>query len=146
MDVITDRGFYHTMSEGEDIWLLAELYYGDASLWRIIYHANIEAFGDDPEYVWPGLKLFLPFLEVEEERARVPAFISQVALDPAYDPLILLVRERYTDPTMCFDLYEYNNWEADHAITSGDEIGFPARAQKPAMRRAERWRHIFYRR
>ncbi|MBD3285811.1 hypothetical protein GF359_05055 [candidate division WOR-3 bacterium] len=142
----SEKGFLHRMREGEDIWLLAELYYGDASLWWIIYHVNIEVFGDDPEYVWPGLELFIPFLEVSEEKSKVPVFISHVAYDPAFDPMILLVRERYSDSTMCLDLYEENGWKADHVIKAGDKISYPARAEKPAMRRAESWRHIFYRR
>jgi|GEM_PF-2397576 len=141
-----EKGFFHVMCEGEDIWLLAELYYGEASLWWIIYHVNIEAFGDDPEYARPGLKLFIPFLRVSDERGEVPDLISHVACDPSYDPMVLLAKDRYNDSTMCFDLYESNDWDPSHLIEAGGIIGFPARAEKPAMRRAESWRHIFYRR
>jgi len=141
----SDRGFYHILNQDEDIFLLAELYYGDASLWWVIYHANLDRFGDDPEYTAPGLDVFIPYLEVSEQQGKVPGFLAQVALNPSYDPMVLLALNRYADPTLCFDLYAYNRWDADHAAQAGDRILYFARARKPAMRMAERWRAIFYR-
>lgn len=145
MEHNSERGFFHPLNQGEDIWLLAELYYGDASLWWVIYHANLDRFGDDPEYAQPGVEVFIPYLEIKEQTDKVPAFLAQVALDPSYDPMVLLAANRYADPTLCFDLYEHNRWAADHVAQAGDRILYFARARKPAMRMAERWRAIFYR-
>lgn len=146
MSYDTDRGFVHVLNHGEDIWLLAELYYGDASLWWVIYHANLEVFGDDPELAVPGTDLFIPYLEVSETDEELPSFITQVAAEPSYDPLLLIARDYYGDQLMVFDLYEFNNWDDDHVPGKGERIRYLARASKPAMRRAERWRSIFYRR
>ncbi|MBA7617945.1 hypothetical protein ES703_25263 [subsurface metagenome] len=145
MEYDSDRGFFHSLNQVEDIWLLAELYYGDASLWWVIYHANLDRFGDDPEYTAPGLEVFIPYLEVSEQQGKVPGFLAQVALDPSYDPMVLLAANRYADPTLCFDLYEHNRWDTDHVPIAGDSVGYFARASKPNMRRAQRWREIFYR-
>jgi hypothetical protein len=95
MEYDSDRGFFHSLNQGEDIWLLTELYYGDASLWWVIYHANLNALGDDPETTSPGLEIFIPYLDVREETCKVAGFIAQVALDPSYDPMVLLAANRY---------------------------------------------------
>ncbi len=145
MEYDSDRGFFHSLNQGEDIWLLAELYYGDASLWRVIYHANLDALGDDPETTSPGLEIFIPYLDVREETCKVAEFIAQTAADPSFDPVVLMVANRYHDPTLCFDLYEYNHWDTDHVPVAGDSVGYFARASKPNMRKAQRWREIFYR-
>lgn len=145
MNDSSDRGFYHILNQDEDIWLLAELYYGDASLWWIIYHANLEEFGDDPEYASPGVEVFIPYLEISEESGKVPSSLDAKGIDPSFDPMILLVDRHYGDPTLCFDLYEHNRWDTDHVPIAGDSVGYFARASKPDMRRAERWREIFYR-
>jgi hypothetical protein len=141
----SDRGFSHVLNQNEDIWLLAELYYGDASLWWVIYHANLDAFGDDPEFTRPGLEVFIPYLEVSEYTEEMPGFLAQVALDPSFDSVVLLCEDRYGDGFLCFDLYEFNRQEPDHIFAAGESVSFFARASKPNMRRAERWRSIFYR-
>lgn len=141
-----EYGFYHNMAQDEDIWHIAELYYGDASLWWVIYHANLEVFVDDPELSLPGLEVFIPFIEVKEEKGEVPGFLAQVAADPSYDPMILLAADRYRDIYVSFELYEANGWEPYNLPQSGSEIRYPFRASRPNMRRAERWREIFYRR
>lgn len=141
----TDKGFYHLLNQDEDIWLLAELYYGDASLWWIIYHINIQIFGDDPEFSQPGLEVFIPYLEVNEGKDIVPDFLALVAAEPSYDPMLLLAKEYYSDQFLVFDLYEHNRWEPDRVVVSNEPIRRFSRASKPAMRRAERWRSIFYR-
>ncbi len=140
-----DNGFIHALKQGEDIWLLAELYYGKAELWPVIYHANIKVLGDDPENTVPGLKMFIPYLDVHEESLKVPDFIARIAADPSYDPMTLLAQDRYNDASLCFDLYEFNRWPTSRALRSGETIRYFARASKPAMRMAERWREIFYR-
>ncbi len=141
----TEKGFYHVANQGEDIWLLAELYYGDASLWWIIYHANLQVYGDDPEFTQPGIEVFVPYLEVNETKAEVPSFISLVAAEPSYDPMLLLAKDYYGDPSVVFDLYEHNGWETDRVPGTDEILRYFSRASKPAMKRAERWRAIFYR-
>jgi len=66
----------HTLSQDEDLFFLAEYYYGDAALWDIIYYANRDlsactaqagTIGDDPENLYPGMKIQIPDLEINEK-------------------------------------------------------------------------------
>lgn len=66
----------HTLSQDEDLFFLAEYYYGDAALWDIIYYANRDlsacsaqagTIGDDPENLYPGMKLTIPSLEISDK-------------------------------------------------------------------------------
>ena len=56
----------HTLNQDEDLWYLAEYYYGDAALWDIIYYHNRAAIGDDPEDLQPGMQITIPALETGE--------------------------------------------------------------------------------
>jgi nucleoid-associated protein YgaU len=55
---------YHTLKQDEDLWFLAEYYYGDAALWDTIYYFNRDTIGDDPENLYPGMKILIPDLEI----------------------------------------------------------------------------------
>jgi len=57
---------------GVDIFLLAAWFYGDAGLWDIIYYANKDTIGDDPENITPGIELEIPEIEAEETVYRIP--------------------------------------------------------------------------
>lgn len=50
----------HVVMAGEDIFKIAEIYYGNGFLWRYVYEANREQIGDDPENVQPGMILEIP--------------------------------------------------------------------------------------
>lgn len=60
----------HTLKQEEDLWFVAELYYGAAGLWDGIYYANREAIGDDPENVYPGMQITVPELETGERNLQ----------------------------------------------------------------------------
>ena len=57
----------HTIKQDEDLFFLAEYYYGDAQLWDIIYYANRDQIGDDPETLSPGMRITIPELEIGEK-------------------------------------------------------------------------------
>ncbi len=145
MEQTIERGFFHPLKQGEDVWLLAELYYGEASLWWIIYHANLELFGDDPEQSETGMQVFIPYTETREVRTKVPDFVLLYANEPSQDPMVSLSSQRYNDPFLSFDVYEYNNWEPDAVPRAGAEIKYFARASAPFLRKATSWRSFFYR-
>jgi nucleoid-associated protein YgaU len=67
----------HTLKQDEDLWFLAEYYYGDASLWDHIYYFNRDIIGDDPENLYPGMRLLIPELEIGDKLLTV----SNVALE-----------------------------------------------------------------
>jgi len=142
----SEQGFFHVLNQGEDIWFLAELYYGDASLWWVIYHANPQEFGDDPERCEVGLSVFIPYVETGELDTQAAEFSVQSGAHPSCGPMVLLARERYGDDTLCFALYERNGWEPDRVLVPGEPLTCPARADTPAMRKAKNYRSIFYRR
>jgi len=56
-----------TIKQGEDLWFLAEYYYGDAALWDIIYYYNKEKIGDDPEDLPPGITITIPSLPTGDQ-------------------------------------------------------------------------------
>lgn len=62
----------HILKQDEDLWFLAEYYYGDAALWDIIYYANRENIGDDPENLTPGMSITIPQLETGERTVTIP--------------------------------------------------------------------------
>ncbi len=48
---------------GEDIFLLAELYYGAWWMWEVIHDYNREIIGDDPESIPIGTLLYIPLMD-----------------------------------------------------------------------------------
>ncbi len=56
-----------------DIFLIAQWYYGDDGLFDIIYYANQETIGDDPENISAGMELIIPEIEINEDEYRIPA-------------------------------------------------------------------------
>lgn len=62
----------HILKQDEDLWFLAEYYYGDAALWDVIYYANREKIGDDPENLTPGMSIRIPQLEIGERIVTIP--------------------------------------------------------------------------
>lgn len=60
----------HIVVAGEDIFKIAEVYYGNGLLWRYVYEANREQIGDDPENIQPGMVLQIP----EIPRFVLPAY------------------------------------------------------------------------
>jgi nucleoid-associated protein YgaU len=61
---------------GVDIYLLAQWFYGDPNLWNVIYYANEELIGDDPEAIVPGMYLEIPQLETGDQTYRIPAPVA----------------------------------------------------------------------
>ena len=62
----------HILKQDEDLWFLAEYYYGDAALWDIIYYANKDMIGDDPENLTSGMSIDIPDLEIGDKTITIP--------------------------------------------------------------------------
>jgi hypothetical protein len=69
--VITQRGRqaleasslgYHTVARGEWLSKIAQTFYGDMLRWPVIYEANRDVIGSDPDLIQPGQRLMIPAL------------------------------------------------------------------------------------
>ena len=56
----------HTIEQGENLWSLAEQFYGDALLWPHIYRANMRTVSD-PDKIISGKQLVIPGLQQAPE-------------------------------------------------------------------------------
>lgn len=52
----------HVVAPGETLSAIAQKYYGDGTepSWQLIYEANKETIGDDPNVITPGEELVIP--------------------------------------------------------------------------------------
>lgn len=57
----------HTIQPGENLWKLAEHFYGNALLWPHIYRANMRTLSD-PDKIFIGRQLVIPGLQRAPER------------------------------------------------------------------------------
>lgn len=64
----------HTLDDSTTLSHLSLKYYGHATeeYWRIIYEANKDVIGDDPNKVRPGMELKIPVLPSEDDKPEVP--------------------------------------------------------------------------
>lgn len=50
----------YTVQSGDSLWSISNQVYGDTGRWRDIYDANIDAIGNNPDVIQPGLVLNIP--------------------------------------------------------------------------------------
>jgi hypothetical protein len=142
---VSERLFMeHRVGVNEDLFLLAELYYGNAEKWSVIYHENIDVIGDDPEALKPGTPLRIPLVATSERHGVMPE-VPTGGQDAHYDPLVSLARDEYGDPSMSFDLRERNSLSDDQVVSPGTALRFPAQGEKHNLNLALRWRQQFRR-
>lgn len=134
----------HVSITNEDLFRIAELYYGNHSLWWIIYHANLEEIGDDPEALAPGTSLKVPYLATARERVDLPAYFNS-QFPNAFDSLIQLADDRFDDKSLYFDLLETNDLEGTETIAAGTIVKLPPLGHPQQLKLAQMWRAQFYR-
>lgn len=133
----------HRIAPGEDIFTLAELYYGDAGTWWIIYHANVDSLGDDPENVSLGMAVRIPLIETSDENVKMPIVVPSSSFTNSEDPLVQFAGERYGDRSMVFDVREASGLTDDAVVSEGDELKLPARGNPKNLKLARFWREKF---
>ena len=135
-DLITARGeptpkpFYmspqvHTIQQGENLWNLAEKFYGDALLWPHIYRANTRTLSD-PDKIISGKNLVIPGLQ------ESPEFLTSKDRD--------LIAEGY------FLVYEFNkakgSGQAIHFLIGAKEYSFEWLRQNKSRINEKDWKTI----
>lgn len=65
------KSVQHRVREGDDLWSLAEHYYGKGDQWRRIAHANPSVLSGGPDRLEPGWTLRIPGVEQGPRRVRV---------------------------------------------------------------------------
>jgi nucleoid-associated protein YgaU len=50
----------HTVAGGENLSAISEKYYKTQANWLLIYRANMEVIGDNPNVIRPGMELKIP--------------------------------------------------------------------------------------
>ena len=65
-----NRGHVHHVREGDDLWTLAERYYGQGTDWRRIAMANPTVLTGGPDRLEVGWRLVIPGFDAPEEEKR----------------------------------------------------------------------------
>lgn len=57
-----DTSETYTVVSGDCLWNIAKRFYGQGSLYTVIYDANTDVIGDNPNLIYPGQELMIPAL------------------------------------------------------------------------------------
>lgn len=56
----TPSGTTYVVEPGDNLWGIAQLFYGDGTRWQEIYNANAAIIGADPGLIHPGMTFTIP--------------------------------------------------------------------------------------
>jgi phage tail protein X len=88
----------HIVQPGDDLWTLAEHYYGKGQDWRLIARANPAVLTGGPDRLQPGWRLRIPGVDPHQHR---------VVVRPG-DTLSAIAQREYGDPTAWHRIYHAN--------------------------------------
>jgi hypothetical protein len=57
----------YVVRKGDSLWKISEKIYADGAKWRRIYDANRKRIGDNPNFIYPGIRLIIPTLRIQRE-------------------------------------------------------------------------------
>jgi len=126
----TPKPFYmspqvHTIQQGENLWSLAEQFYGDALLWPHIYRANTRTL-NDPDKIITGKNLVIPGLQ------ESPEFLSHKDRD--------LITEGYF---MVYEFKKANDYDqAIHFLMRAKHYSFEWLRQNKSRINGKDWKLI----
>ena len=109
----------HEVAEGEDLWKIAEQYYGDGYKWVNISRANNL---DNPNSIEQGQKILIPALETPTEIAGGQEAISQAATPTPAE----VMSEPTETPEQTITVSTTNNMEPisgdSYTVVHGDNL------------------------
>lgn len=101
-----DPGTTHVVRQGDDLWTLAERYYGEGRRWRTIAAANPDLLSGGPDRLRPGWELVIP-------GAERPADRSGQVLVQRGDTLSSIAHQTLGDHARWTELFELNRFQLD---------------------------------
>jgi nucleoid-associated protein YgaU len=113
---------------GDSLWSIAQSFYGDGSLWPVIYEANRALIGDNPEYIQAGWTLTIP----DQPAAPVtppPAQPGQTYVTQPGDSLWSIAEDFYGNGALWPKIYAANKQvigDDPNAIYAGMTLTIPA--------------------
>ena len=98
-------GTRYTVERGDDLWSLAERFYGEGREWRRIAAANPELLTGGPDRLTPGWRLVIP-------DAEQPPALRSVVVERG-DTLSAIADRLWSDADRWPQLYEANRFQLD---------------------------------
>ena len=116
----------HTVDPGDDLWSLAERYYGEGREWRRIAAANPDRLTGGPDRLVPGWRLLIP-------DADRPPTTGTVVVQRG-ETLSSLADRLWSDADRWPELYEANRYQ----LNDPDDLAVGLRLTVPGGRSASR--------
>jgi phage tail protein X len=91
-------GVTHVVQPGDELWTLAEHYYGKGQDWRLIAQANRGLLTGGPDRLQPGWRLLIPGVDPDQRR---------VVVRPG-DTLSSIAEQEYGDPAAWHRIHRAN--------------------------------------
>ena len=115
-------GTRYTVERGDDLWSLAERFYGEGRDWRKIAAANPDLLTGGPDRLEPGWRLLIPDVE-QSPSART------VVVEPG-DTLSSIAHRLWSDPDRWPEVYEANRFQLEDPdeLPVGLTLAMPARS------------------
>ena len=98
-------GIRHTVERGDDLWSLAERFYGEGREWRKIAAANPDVLTGGPDRLTPGWRLLIP--DVEQSPSGRTVVVQRG------DSLSSIADRLWSDADRWPEVYEANRFQLD---------------------------------
>src|SRR2546428_430742 len=118
-------GSNYTVQPGDTLFSIAQRAYGDGNKWQIIYDANKQVIGSDPNLIHPGQILYTPVLS--------PTPAPNYTLQPG-DTLSSIAQQAYGDGNKWQTIYDANKQvigSDPNLIRPGEVLYIPALSPTP---------------
>ncbi|MFT4167221.1 MAG: LysM peptidoglycan-binding domain-containing protein [Microlunatus sp.] len=119
------KGKTYTVQQGDDLWTLAERFYGEGREWRRIAAANPDLLTGGPDHLETGWRLVLPADSTATGRSQV--------VTPG-DSLSSIAESTYGDPDQWPKIYAANRFQLDDPdeLSVGMRLVLPGKSASSA--------------